>query len=38
MHGMTISDEYYVTEYGVEFVDYVSEQGLNLFSEGEEVK
>ena len=36
--GIRITDEYYVTEYGAEFVDFVSEQGLNQFSQGEEVK
>ena len=36
-HGMSITDEYYVTEYGAEFVDFVSEQGVNEFSESEEV-
>lgn len=35
--GIRITDEYYVTEYGAEFVDFVSEQGLNKFSESEEV-
>ena len=37
-HGLAITDEYYVTEYGAEFVDFVSEQGLNRFAESEEVK
>ncbi len=32
-----ITDEYYVTEYGAEFVDFVREQGKNMFSEGEEI-
>lgn len=37
-HEVSFVDEYYVTEYGLEFVDFVSEQGINLFAEGEEVK
>lgn len=37
-HSLAITDEYYVTEYGAEFVDFVSEQGLNQFTESEEVK
>lgn len=36
--GIRITDEYYVTEYGAEFVDFVSEQGLNQFAEGEEIE
>ena len=35
--GIRITDEYYVTEYGAELVDFVSEQGLNQFAEGEEI-
>lgn len=34
---LLISDEYYVTEYGAEFVDFISEQGRNYFEEAEEV-
>lgn len=36
--SIIMTDEYYVTEYGAEFVDFVSEQDINQFSEGEEVK
>lgn len=32
-----ITDEFYVTEYGVEFVNFVSEQGVDQFAVAEEV-
>lgn len=35
--SLAITDEYYVTEYGAEFVKFVSEQGSNYFEEAEEV-
>lgn len=37
-HSIRITDEYYVTEYGAEFVDFVREQDINQFTESEEVK
>ena len=35
--SLAITDEYYVTEYGAEFVNFVSEQDENLFTKGEEI-
>lgn len=34
---LVVSDEYYVTEYGVEFVNFVSEQDVSLFADAEDL-